>query len=177
MTKNEFQGQFIRLCRGFKYDATDEQTEAWFRRIGHIGVEPWAESVTNLLCASHFPRDLDRVLQEVEKQAQACRAKAILRDRPVADRVHARLGTAESGIGPNLFQAIKCFAGHDQVRKYLTLLAKNEDMDPQRKQREFDRLTIEEARLTKEIMTVLPVLEPGDIIRLLDKYESEPVRA
>ena len=172
MTRSEFLGQFTRLCVGFRFDATPEQTEAWFRRIGHVWLEPWAESVTNLLCASHFPRDLDRVLQEVDKQMQACRAKAIMRDRPIAERVQVRLGTAETGIDPNLFQAIKCLSGRKQVRHYQALLAKNEDMDPHWKERESVRLTTEEARLNTEIFRLMPSLEVGDVRRLLDQYES-----
>jgi len=95
MTRQEFHGQFVRLCKGFKYEATEEQAEAWYRRIGHVGVEPWSESVTNLLCASHFPRDLDAVMKVVEIQAQASRSKAILREKRTAPQV-------EQGVQRNL---------------------------------------------------------------------------
>ena len=62
MTRPEFMGQFQRLCTGFSTSFTQEQAEAWFRRIGHVGADVWSESVTTLLCADRFPRDLDRVL-------------------------------------------------------------------------------------------------------------------
>lgn len=171
MTKGEFSGQFLRLCKGFKYNATEEQTEAWYRRIGHVGLEPWAESVTNLLCASHFPRDLDAVLKVVDVQAQACRAKAILRDKPKAERVHARLGTEESGIDPVLFHVIKCYAGREQVQRYINLVTKNEDLDATTKRLELVRLRTEEGRLNEDIRAGIPSLSMDDALRLMERYE------
>ena len=87
MTKGEFTGQFIRLCAGFRLDATAEQAEAWFRRIGHVALDVWAESVTTLLCAERFPRDLDAVMKILDSQASAMRAKAILKEKASAPQI------------------------------------------------------------------------------------------
>lgn len=174
MTKSEFMGQFDRLCRGFKFDASSEQADAWFRRVGHVGLEPWAESVTNLLCADRFPRDLDAVLKVVDLQAQACRARAILRDKPKAARVHAQLGTAESGIDPALFQALKCYAGCELVRHYQQLVIANDDLEPTPKRLELSRLRTEEARLMAEIRAGLSSVSNEDARLLMERYEPVP---
>lgn len=171
MTRVEFQGQFVRLCNGFKYDATMEQTDAWFRRVGHVGLEPWAESVTNLLCADRFPRDLDAVLKVVDLQAQACRARAILRDKPKAARIHAQLGTAEHGIDPTLFSVIKAYAGRELVRHYQQLVIANDELGPTQKRLELTLLRTEEARLMAEIRAGLPAVSNEDALRLMERYE------
>lgn len=175
MTKNEFMGQFDRLCRGFKFDSTAEQAEAWFRRVGHVGLDVWAESVTNLLCAERFPRDLDRVLAVVDMQAQACRAKAILRDKPKASRIEAQLGSAQSGIDPVWFQVIKVYAGCDQVRLMQQRVIAKDEMDPTKKRLELARLRTEESRLLAEIQHGMPLIDPDDALRLMRQYE--PVTA
>lgn len=172
MTKTEFMGQFERLCAGFRYESTPEQAEAWFRRVGHVGLEPWAETVTNLLCAERFPRDLDRVLAVVDTQAQACRAKAILRDKPKAARVEAQLGTAESGIDPVLFHVIKCYAGRESVQRYQALVIANEDLNPTTKRLELARLRTEDARLANEILHGLSSITNEDGLRLIERYEQ-----
>jgi hypothetical protein len=171
MNRGEFVGQFTRLCQGFKFEVTDEQTEAWFRRMGHVGIEPWAESVTTLLCAERFPRDLDRVLAVVDLQVRACQAKAILRDRPIADRVSAQIGTVGSGIAPHLFQAIKCCAGRAQVRRNRVNWTKNEEMEPRVKEVSLTRCDKDEARLTQDIIRLMPALPAQDIRRLMEQYE------
>lgn len=177
MTRPEFMGQFTRLCSGFRYESTPEQSEAWFRRVGHVGLDVWSESVTNLLCAERFPRDLDRVLAVVEIQVQACRARAILRDKPRASIAVERLGTVESGIDPNLFQAIKCFAGRQQIRRNRVNWTRNEELEPRLKEQRLAHRDQEEARLTKDIILLMPLLEAQDIRRLMDKYEPAEVPA
>lgn len=174
MTRPEFMGQFQRLCTGFKFEFTPEQAEAWYRRVGHVALSVWAESVTNLLCAERFPRDLDRVLAVVDLQAQAARSKAIQRDKSTAARVEAQLGSAESGIDPTLFQVIKAFAGREQVRKYQRLVTLNEEMPATTKRLELVRLRTEEARLDAVIQHGLPALTNEDAYRLMMQYEPVP---
>jgi len=175
MTKNEFNGQFLRLCRGFKFEATDEQAEAWFRRVGHVALSVWAESVTNLLCADRFPRDLDRVLTVVEIQAQAARAKAVQRDKPIAARAAEQIEQGEYGAQSQLFQVIKAFAGREQVRRYQALVTKNEDMPATTKRLELVRLRTEEARLEAVIRDGLPAITNEEALQLMRRYEPVEV--
>lgn len=174
MTRPEFMGQFQRLCTGFTFAFTPEQAEAWFRRVGHVALSVWAESVTNLLCAERFPRDLDRVLAVVDLQAQAARSKAIQRDKSTAARVEAQLGSAESGIDPTLFQVIKAFAGREQVRKYQARVIADDDLAPTPKRLELARLRTEEARLDAVIQQGVPSLTNEDAYRLMMQYEPVP---
>lgn len=175
MTRTEFQGQFVRLCKGFKYDATDEQTEAWYRRLSHLHLEVWAESVTNLLCADRFPRDLDRVLLVVDTQAQAARSKAILRDRHTAARVESQLGSADSGMDPTLFQVIKAYAGREQVQRMAVRVIADEAMPPTKKRLELVRLRTEETRLNAVIQQGIPSLSNEDAFRLMERFEPATV--
>lgn len=80
MTRNEFTAQFDRLCRGFKYDPTPEQAEAWYRKIGHVSVSVWAESVTTLLCAKYFPK-FEEALHALDQEAETQRKVAVQRER------------------------------------------------------------------------------------------------
>lgn len=175
MTRPEFMGQFQRLCVGFKYEFTPEQAEAWFRRIGHVEAVVWSETVTNLLCSDRFPRDLDRVLLEVDKHAQAARAKAILRDRPRAARIHEALGGDDSGIDPTLFQVIKAYAGREQVQRMVGLVTANDEMNPTVKRLRLVQLRTEEARLNAVIKAGIPSLTNDDALRLMHQYESVEV--
>lgn len=177
MTKPEFTGQFERLCAGFRYESTAEQADAWFRRVGHIGLTVWAESVTNLLCADRFPRDLDRVLVVVELQAQASRAKTVQRDKSTAARVHAALerGAGLPGMAAVPFEIVKAFAGREQVQKYQARVLANDDGDPTRRRLELARLHTEEARLNEIIRHGMPSLSNEDGQCLMERYE--PVTA
>jgi len=149
MTRNEFMGQFQRLCAGFRYDSTPEQIEAWFRRIGHAAVQDWAEAVTTLLCAPRFPL-LDPVLAALDSASAHRRRLAVERDKQPASML-ARLAQ-EGGRGcplsPELFESIKAFAGREQVRKYLGIVQDKADLEPAERERELTRLTHEEARLS-----------------------------
>lgn len=95
MQYSEFLTEFQRLCQGFRYDVTSEQSEAWFRRMGHVTQGVWVESVTTMLCAERFPRDLDAVIKVLDNQSQVSRAKAILREKATAPQI-------EQGIERNL---------------------------------------------------------------------------
>lgn len=166
MTRPEFMSQFDRLCKGFRYDATPEQSEAWFKRIGHGHPADWREAVDVLLCAPRFPL-LDPVLAALE-QAQGQRKRlAVTRDKPQAESVFERLRRGEGAkLSPTLFAAIKAFAGREQVRRYLALERGREE----RREQELVRLAKEEARLTRELADLVPQLDEHELSDFVGHY-------
>lgn len=69
MTKDEFKLQFKRLCEGFKFEPTQGQIEAFYERVGFYDLRDWRESVTDLLCAPRFPKDLNVIAETVSRRA------------------------------------------------------------------------------------------------------------
>jgi len=171
MTRPEFMGQFDRLCRGFSYTATPEQSEAWFRRIGHAVVQDWSEAVTTLLCAPRFPL-LDPVLAALESAGTHRRRLAVERDKQPASML-ARLAQ-EGGRGcpfsKDLFACIKAFAGREQVRHYLAIVNGKEEMDPGERTRELKRLAQEEARLSAILTDLVPKLSDEELSDFIEHY-------
>jgi hypothetical protein len=174
MTRPEFKGQFDRLCAGYRFDATAEQTEAWYRRVGHVAPPIWSETVTNLLCADRFPRDLDRVLLIIDQQLQAHRAKAIAHDKPLAARIERMIEEGKIGLDSVPFQVIKAYAGRRQVRverAWYQKQTERDEMKPLKIERELLRLQAEEARLETVIREGIPKLSTEDAYRLMMQYE------
>lgn len=171
MTKPEFMGQFDRLCRGFKYEATGEQAEAWFRRIGHVLVADWSEAVTTLLCAPRFPL-LDPVLAALDAAEAHRKRQRIEQDKKPA-AILARLAQ-EGGRGcplsPELFASIKAFTGRDQVRHYLKIVNEDEDLEVAERAREVARLTHEEARLSAILTEMVPRLSNEELSDFVEQY-------
>lgn len=166
MTKPEFFEQFARLCAGFRYDATPEQGEAWFKRIGHGHPADWREAVDVLLCAPRFPL-LDPVLAALEQAQEHRRRVTVARDKPKAESGFERLQRgAGATLSPTLFAAIKAFAGREQVRRYLALERGREE----RREQELVRLAKEEARLTRELADLVPQLDEHELSDFVAHY-------
>lgn len=171
MTKADFMGQFDRLCRGFKYDATSEQAEAWFRRIGHALIQDWSEAVTTLLCAPRFPL-LDPVLAALEVAAAHRRRTQIERDKQPAATL-ARLaqdGGRGCPLSLDLFQVIKAFAGREQVRHYLAVVNEHAELDQAERERELKQLATEERRLSAILTDLVPKLNEEELSLFVDRY-------
>lgn len=182
MKRDEFMPQFERLCKGFKLEPTIEQAEAWYRRIGHVGLAPWAEAVTTLLCAKYFPK-LDEALDEVEKEADRLRKAAVEREKFGAKKTYTLIQSGQ--IGPRqpdtsvpLFKAIKAYAGRDQARRQIVLararLARGEDTDQSGRaiERRIAEWTQAEQTYTQELVTLAEQLTPEENQQLLEKYEA-----
>ncbi len=182
MTKNEFMGQFDRLCRGLDYEATAEQAEAIFRRIGHIGFSVWAESVTTLLCDGRkgFLPKLEHLLDVLDREAESQRKAAIWRDRPVAESVLQKLSREtseqENGRIPRpgtpLLACIKAFSGRAQAYAIMEQIPQAEKWGEEQKQREMHRLHAAIAEYDQEIAQYSPLIHDADAARLVQKYES-----
>lgn len=168
MTRTQFMGQFDRLCKGFRYDSTQEQSEAWFRKIGHGEVADWAEAVTTLLCAPRFPI-LDPVLKAIDEARDNRQRSAVHRDQPRAqsmlDRLSAGEGTKQS---PTLWKAIKAFGARDQVREYLSMV-RNGRVCSSLSLREA-ALVKEDERLTAELMVLMPKLDEAELSEFMERY-------
>lgn len=171
MTKPEFMGQFDRLCRGFKYEATGEQAEAWFRRIGHALVADWSEAVTTLLCAPRFPL-LDPVLAALDAAEAHRKRQRIEQDKKPASKLYKLVqeGQVSTHLSPLLFQAIKTFAGRDQVRHYIGLTVSDEDLEPLEREEELNRWKREEARLSAVLAETVPKLNEEDLSAFVERY-------
>lgn len=85
MNKPEFFTEYTRLCKGFRYESTPEQGNAWYSRLAHVHASDWTEAVTSLLCGPRFPL-LDPVLEACEKAAAHRRRVEADRDRMASER-------------------------------------------------------------------------------------------
>ncbi|MFN3076874.1 MAG: hypothetical protein ABT940_08360 [Alphaproteobacteria bacterium] len=171
MTKPEFMGQFDRLCRGFKYEATSEQAEAWFRRIGHVLAADWSEAVTTLLCAPRFPL-LDPVLAALDAAMAHRKRQQIERDKKPASVLYRLVqeGQVSTQLPPILFNAIKALAGRDQARHYLSVIANNPDLEPLEREEQAAKWHKEEARLSAILTDTVPKLSEADLSALMARY-------
>lgn len=81
MTKDEFKQQFKRLCEGFKFEPTPGQIEAFYERVGFHDGRDWRETVTDLLCAPRFPKDLNVIADTIGKRADDRRRREAEQNR------------------------------------------------------------------------------------------------
>lgn len=72
MTRDEFTRAYERLCRGHKFEATEERAEAAFRAIRHWSGHAWENAVDGLLLEPRMPSG-DRLLGAVEAAADRLR--------------------------------------------------------------------------------------------------------
>jgi len=182
MTKLEFTGQFDRLCHGLKYDATSEQAEAIYRRIGQVSLSVWAESVTTLLCdgrSGYLPK-LEHVLTVLEQEGERQRKAQNERDRFTAQKVYKQLNqpvnTTAISHSPTpetpLFACIKAFAGRADCLRRLQELSHVEKWSEQDRARERERLSAFLAQHEQDIARYSPLLDDVDAARLVQKYET-----
>lgn len=173
MTKREFIGQFERLCKGFKHDATDEQTEAWYQRLQSWDAGDWSEAVTTLLCAPRYPY-LDAVLEALDQALAHRRARQLQCERKQAERIYAEIQAKEDGpLSRTLFDAIKVFSGRRQVQWLLVLLLEDKqhrELTDEERKREIARLRQEEQRLTTELAGLLPALNNEELGQFVAHY-------
>jgi|SRR6185295_11907267 len=81
MTQEEFKIEFKRLCDGYDYKPRQMQMEAFYERLKHYQRSDWHEAVTDLLCASRFPMNLEAILACIEKRAEERRRTAVRQER------------------------------------------------------------------------------------------------
>lgn len=181
MTRPEFLGQFVRLCKGLRYEATEEQTDAWFRKIGHMGASVWSRAIDTLLFdgkTGWLPK-MDHVLDVLEREAESQRKAALQQDQYQAAKTYARLHqeTNEEDAsrvptpGTALFGAIKAFAEREHVRRLLDqAVGSKNDAEVKRLTRLDDALGVEANRLAASI-------HDEDAAALVERYEYEVVYA
>lgn len=85
MTKLEFMQDYERLCDGFRYQSTPEQSAAWYKKIGHTHANDWREAVDTLLCGPRFPL-LDPVLVACEQASGHRKRQQAQQERMEAQR-------------------------------------------------------------------------------------------
>lgn len=164
MTKGEFISQFHVLCKGFRFEASAEQTDAWYRKVQHHALEDWTEAVSTLLCGPRFPL-LDPALDALDRARAHRKRISQWRDKKEADTAVTRLDRGEVPmLSPELFATIKVFASRMQVRRYQMQVAANirDTLTPAQRATELQRLQQEDARLTAEyerLMQHLPKAE------------------
>lgn len=182
MTRQEFTGQFDRLCRGLEYGPTPEQTEAIYRRIGHVGLSVWAESVTTLLCDGRkglLPK-LDHVLIVVDREAEAQRSAAVRQDKRQAESVFHRLcrevDEAELSRIPTpgtpLFACIRAFSSRENATKRMSSLSKDTRHSDFWKEQERVRLDGFLQQAEQDIAQYSQMLDDEDAAKLSRRYES-----
>lgn len=182
MKKSEFTGQFDRLCRGLEYSATQDQAEAIFRRVGHVALSVWAESVTTLLCDGRkgFLPKLEHVLAVLDAEADSQRRIAVEQGKYQAHKTYTLLHEPvnpdeQSRIptpGTPLFACIKAFAGREDVLRRLARIKSETEWTDGRTQRERERLAPFLAQYERDIEAFSPLLHDADAARLVQQYET-----
>lgn len=183
MTKQEFTGQFDRLCKGLDYASTPEQTEAIFRRIGHIGLSVWAESVTTLLCdgrKGYLPK-LEHVLSVVDAEAEHQRKAAVERDKPRAASVLERLIREASDEhtaciprpGTPLFACIRAYASRTDCLARIARIEHHKLWSEARKTQEHERLSGYLAQAERDIEQYSPLLSDEEAAQVVERYERD----
>lgn len=164
MTKGEFISQFHVLCKGFRFEATDQQTDAWYRKVQHHALVDWTEAVSTLLCGPRFPL-LDPAMAALDNARDHRKRMDQWKDKKEAETVTARLDASQVPmLSPELFATIKVFSSRVQVRRYQMQVAANvrDTLTPAQRTAELQRLQQEDARLTAEyerLMQHLPKAE------------------
>lgn len=164
MTKGEFISQFHVLCKGFRFEATEQQTEAWYRKVQHHALVDWTEAVSTLLCGPRFPL-LDPAMAALDQARDHRKRTEQWKDKKDAEQMTTRLTAGDvPTLSPELFATIKTFCARMQVRRYQMQVAANvrEQLTPAQRTAELQRLQQEDARLTAEyerLMRILPKSE------------------
>ena len=175
MTRSEFTGQFDRLCKGFKHEPTGEQAEAWFRRIGHLSLSVWAESVTTLLCGKFYPK-LEEALTIAEREAESQRKTAVAADKPKAYVLHKKIEKGEdTALSKPLFNSIKAFSGREYCRGRIAWVTANESLDPLDKEQQLKDWNEKERVCNADLAKWLPQLTNDETTAFLFRYGKEAV--
>lgn len=173
MTTPEFLTEFKRLCAGFRYEPTKEQADAWFKRIGHNVASDWACAVDTLLCAPRFPL-LDPVLAAIDDAATYRRRVSVERDKPRAQRIfqqiHGEAPRQGNPLSSGLFEAIRAFAGRDQVRDYIAQTEHSSVLSDDEKQERLNVYRMREQKLSADLARLLPDLGETELSEFVDRY-------
>lgn len=164
MTKGEFISQFHVLCKGFRFEASAEQTDAWYRKVQHHALEDWTEAVSTLLCGPRFPL-LDPAMAALDNAREHRKRIGMWKEKKEAQRVTEGLQVGDgTALSPELFLTIKVFSSRMQVRRYLMQVAANvrETLTPAQRTLELQRLQQEDARLTAEYERLMPMLSQAE---------------
>jgi len=172
MTKGEFVSQFHLLCKGFRCEATAEQTDAWYRQVQHHALEDWSEAVCTLLCGARFPL-LDPVLAALDNAREHRKRINQWKDKKEAQRVTDGLQVGDgTALSPELFLTIKVFAARMQVRRMQMQVAANQRdaLTANERARELARLQQEDVRLTAEYERLMARLPKAEADAFTVKY-------
>lgn len=165
MTKGEFISQFHVLCKGFRFEASAEQTDAWYRKVQHHALEDWTDAVATLLCGPRFPL-LDPALDALDRARDHRKRISQWKDKKEAETATMRIdrGTVPL-LSPELFATIRVFSSRMQVRRYQMQVAANvrETLTPAQRTLELQRLQQEDARLTAEYERLMQSLSQADV--------------
>ena len=83
---------------------------------------------------------------------------------------HTGLITKEE-FGEALHEAIKLFAGRDQIRRYYKLACTKDGLTVAQRKKVLDEYKQREQDLTTQIEAIMPKLNADDVRRLLQRYE------
>lgn len=181
MLKHDFVIEFERLCKGFRYNPTTVQVEAWFERVGRTAPAVWREAVTALLCHKYFPK-LEDILDAIEREAERSRKSTVLQDQIEAARTVAQLQREPQKDedlsrvptpGTPLFNCIQTLARRNHVRIQLVWVERHQSSPEAKILLERDHLLELEMRLTQDVVQLSKRIHPDDLRRLLKKYEPQ----
>ena len=172
MTKGEFISQFHVLCKGFRFEATDQQTDAWYRKVQHHALIDWTDAVSTLLCGPRFPL-LDPVMAALDHARDHRKRMEMWKDKKEAETATNRLTAGQVPLlSPELFATIKAFSSRMQVRRYQMQVAANlrEMLTPAQRTAELQRLQQEDARLTAEYERLMQHLSQAEADQFTVQY-------
>lgn len=182
MTPQDFKGPFDLLCRGLECQPTAEQVGAWYRRVSHISLVVWKNTVDSLLFdgrKGYLPR-LEHVLEVVEKEAEWVRKATVERDKFQAKKTYTLLQSPvnpeeQSRIpspGTPLFACIQAFSGRADAQRRLACVATVERWSTIQKDREVQRLIDAVVVYEQAIAEYSPLIHDEDAARLVRQHET-----
>lgn len=89
MTREEFAGQFGRLCDAHRFVPTTKQTEAFYELLQQGNVEDFRMAVTRLSAATRFPASVEMIQREMDRAEQGRRTAQAAAERAQAGETMA----------------------------------------------------------------------------------------
>lgn len=186
MTRSEFSPQYARLCNGLEYQATTDQAEAMFRRIGHVSFSVWEEVVTTLLCdgrKGYLPK-LEHVMTVLDEEGERQRKAATVRDRSAAGRLFgklsqdvieacAKMSSSWPTPGTPLFACILAYGRRQEAARRYALVPEQWTEKRKNEERAYCGRIMAQAEL--DITRYSPLVSDEDAAKLVQRYERPSV--
>lgn len=99
MTRDECKTGLQRLAEGFEVSLPTPRIDAYFESFKHVDPDDWREAVTTLLTRDRFPRDIEVMLEVIDRHAEQRRKRSQALDKKHSEAFFAgRTRTARDSM-------------------------------------------------------------------------------